>query len=437
MHIIDRRRDPGGKSHSNRQRFIRRARSLVRQAVKEASAGRSIKDAGKGGEITVPADGVHEPSFRKSSDGGLRERVLPGNQDFIEGDRIPRPEGGGGRGSDASDSGDGQDEYSFVLSRDEFLELFLEDLELPDMAKREVLGVEETIPQRAGFQSSGSPSQLSIERTMRNSLSRRIALKRPRDEDIAKVEAEIEGLKEAGADPSALKAAEDKLARMKRRMRLVPYLDPLDVRFRRYESVPQPIARAVMFCLMDVSGSMDQHMKDLAKRFYSLLYLFLQSRYKRVEVVFIRHTHEAREVDEDTFFYSRETGGTIVSTALDEMNDIVRERFPPSQWNIYAAQASDGDNLPSDNPRTLGMLEQVILPVSQYYAYLEVGHGEDGGRFRMSGDEPTGLWRAYKTLEQPGGHFAMRKVTDRRDIFPVFRDLFKKREGAGVGEGAS
>ncbi len=433
MHIIDRRRDPGGKSHSNRQRFIKRARSLVRQAVKDASAGRSIKDAGKGGEISVPADGVQEPSFRKSSHGGVRERILPGNKDFIEGDRIARPEGGGGNGSQASDGGEGEDEYTFVLSQEEFLELFLEDLELPDLAKREVMGLEEPIPRRAGFQSTGSPSQLSIERTMRNSLSRRIALKRPRDADISAAEAELDELKRDDASAARLKAAEDKLARMKRRMKLVPYLDPLDVRFRRHEMVPQPIARAVMFCLMDVSGSMDQHMKDLAKRFYSLLYLFLQSRYERVEVVFIRHTHEAREVDEDTFFYSRETGGTIVSTALEQMNDIVRERFPPSEWNIYAAQASDGDNLPSDNPRTLGMLEETIIPNCQYYAYLEVGHGEDGGRFRMSGDEPTGLWRAYKTLEQPGGAFAMRRVTDRRDIFPVFRDLFKKREDLTEG----
>ena len=405
----------------------------MRQAVREASAERSIKDADKGGEITVPADGVQEPSFRRSGEGGYRERVLPGNQDFIEGDRIPRPDGGGGRGSDASDSGEGEDEYTFALSREEFLELFLEDLELPDMAKRQVMGVEESIPQRAGFQSSGSPSQLSIERTMRNALSRRIALKRPRPEDLKGAREELDALEARGAPDEEVEAAQAKLDNLRRKMKLVPYLDPLDVRFRRYESVPQPIARAVMFCLMDVSGSMDQHMKDLAKRFYSLLYLFLKTRYDRVEVVFIRHTHLAKEVDEETFFYSRETGGTVVSTALDEMLAIVKTRYPADQWNIYAAQASDGDNLPSDNMRTLSMLDSVILPLCQFYAYLEVGHGEDGGRFRLSGDDVTGLWRAYQHLIKPDGVMAMRKVTDRRDIFPVFRDLFKKREGAAKG----
>ena len=116
------------------------------------------------------------------------------------------------------------------------------------------------------------------------------------------------------------------------------------MRYRRFEPQPKPVAQAVMFCLMDVSGSMTEHMKDLAKRFFALLYLFLKRRYKHVDIVFIRHTHEAREVDEETFFYSPETGGTVVSTALEEMARIVDDRYPPDDWNIYAAQASDGDN---------------------------------------------------------------------------------------------
>ena len=433
MHIIDRRRDPGGKSLTNRQRFIRRARSLVREAVKEASAGRSIREIGKGGDITVPGRGVHEPTFRKSSEGGVRERVLPGNKEFIEGDRIPRPKGGNGGGSQASEGGEGQDEYTFALSNDEFLELFLEDLELPDMAKREVMGLDEEIPQRAGFQSSGSPSALAIGRTMRNSMSRRIALRRPRPEEVEAAEHELKKQRAREAPEADVQKLEERIARLKRRMKVVPFIDPLDVRYRRFEGVPQPVARAVMFCLMDVSGSMDEHMKDLAKRFYSLLYLFLRSRYSRVEVVFIRHTHEAKEVDEETFFYSRESGGTIVSTALQEMLEVQKERFPADQWNIYAAQASDGDNLPSDNSRTAEILQTAILPLCQYYAYIEVG-SEDDMRFRLSGEEETGLWRLYHRIVSAGENMVMRKVKDRKQIFPVFRDLFKKREDASAGD---
>ncbi len=434
MHIIDRRRE-GGKSLTNRQRFLKRSKKLVKKAVKEAASGRSIKDTGKGGDVVIPADGVHEPSLRKGRFGGRRERVLPGNKEYLEGDRIERPEDGEGGGSKASDVGEGQDDFTFNLSSEEFMELFLEDLELPDLAKRQVMGVEDVIPERAGFQSSGPPTSIAIGRTMRNSMSRRIALKRPREGEIEMAEKALAKLKVDDAPSAKIKTAQDKIDTLKRRKKFIPFIDPIDVKYRRFEGVPQPVARAVMFCLMDVSGSMDKHMKDLAKRFYSLLYLFLQTRYSRVEVVFIRHTHEAKEVDEQTFFYSRESGGTIVSTALEEMLEVVRDRFPADQWNIYAAQASDGDNLPSDNLKTVSMLQDVILPLCQYYAYLEVGNDEQQ-RFRMSGDEETGLWRAYHHLVASGGDVAMRKVKHRREIFPVFADLFKKREAASEAASA-
>ncbi len=425
MNIIDRRRDPGGKSLANRQRFIRRARALVRRAVREASAKRSIKDVEQGGDIVVPADGVREPTLRRGSQGGKREYVLPGNKKYVQGDTIPRPDEEGG-GSGASDSGEGEDDFRFVLSNDEFLDLFLEDLELPDLAKRQVLGVEETQPVRAGYRSSGPPATLSVSRTMRNSLSRRTALKRPRPEEIAALEAEIARLDDEGGHDEKVAALREELARKMRRMTLVPFIDPIDVRYRRYDQVPKPVARAVMFCLMDVSGSMDEHMKDLAKRFYSLLYLFLKRRYKRVDVVFIRHTHEAKEVDEETFFHSRESGGTVVSTALEEMAKIVHDRYPANQWNIYGAQASDGDNLPMDNASTINLLKTVILPMCQYYAYLEVGHAKDDG-----GGEASSLWKAYEQVAGGEPTLAMRKVSHRRDIFPVFRELFAK-DGAAT-----
>lgn len=420
MNIIDRRRDPGGKSLANRQRFIRRARALVRQAVREASAKRSIKDVEKGGDIVVPADGVREPVFRRSGEGGKREYVRPGNKKYVKGDTIPRPDEEGG-GSSASADGEGEDDFRFALSDEEFLDLFLEDLELPDLAKKQVLGIEETQPVRAGYRSSGSPATLSVSRTMRNSLSRRTALRRPNPDELAALENEIAKLDAEGGQEEKAAALRAELEHKRRRMKLVPFIDPLDVRYRRYEQVPKPVARAVMFCLMDVSGSMDEHMKDLAKRFYSLLYLFLKRRYKRVEVVFIRHTHEAKEVDEETFFHSRESGGTVVSTALEEMARVVHDRYPATQWNIYAAQASDGDNLPMDNPTTINLLKTSILPLCQYYAYLEVGHARDDG-----GGEPTSLWKAYELVAGSTEHMAMRKVGHRRDIYPVFRELFAK-----------
>jgi uncharacterized sporulation protein YeaH/YhbH (DUF444 family) len=301
VHIIDRRLNPGGKSFANRQRFLRRARAQVRKAVREASSTRSIKDAGKGGEVSIPAGGVHEPSLRRSSQGGVRDYLLPGNKKYIEGDGIPRPEQGGGQGSKASDSGEGEDEFRFALSDEEYLDLYLEDLELPDLAKRQVTGATSVLYRQAGYSTSGPPSRLSVPRTLRHSMSRRIALKRPKNDEIVALREQIEKLEREGGQFDELVKLRAELEALLLRTKRIPYIDPVDVRFRRLETTPKPIARAVMFCLMDVSGSMNEHMKDLAKRFYSLLYLFLNRRYEHVDVVFIRHTHEASEVDEQTF----------------------------------------------------------------------------------------------------------------------------------------
>jgi uncharacterized sporulation protein YeaH/YhbH (DUF444 family) len=430
MHIVDRRLNPGGKSLANRQRFMRRAKSLIRKAVHESSANRSIKDADKGGEVSLPVHGVHEPSFRRGSTGGIRDHLLPGNKDYAEGDLIPRPQGGGGgRGSEGSPDGDGQDDFRFALSHDEFIDLFLEDLELPDLAKRRVTDTENLSWHRAGYSVSGSPANLALNRTIRNSLSRRVALRRPKADEITRIREEIEELEESGDQDLRLTELREQLSRALRRTSTIPYIDPLDVRYRRFESVPKPVAQAVMFCLMDVSGSMTEHMKDLAKRFYILLYIFLKRRYKHVDVVFIRHTHQAAEVDEDTFFHSPETGGTVVSTALEEMLRVVSERYSPSDWNIYAAQASDGDNTSSDNDKAAALLTGSVLPLCQYYAYLEVGREGESfppGFVRRESD----LWQTYSLIVRGGAPMAMRKVNHRRDIYPVFRELFARKVGA-------
>ena len=425
MHIVDRRLNPGGKSLANRQRFIRRARSMIKKSVHEASGGRSIKDADSGGELVLPSQGVREPSFRRSSSGGVRDYLLPGNKQYTVGDEIPRPEGGGGgSGNEGSQDGEGEDEFRFALSRDEFVDLFLDDLELPDLAKRRVANTESVSYERAGYSVSGNPTNLALLRTVRNSLSRRIALHRPKPEELQALRDEIDALQPG----ERRKALEDELTRKEKRTLLIPFIDPLDVRYKRFDAVPKPVAQAVMFCLMDVSGSMTEHMKDLAKRFYILLYIFLKRRYKNVELVFIRHTHTASEVDEDTFFHSPETGGTVVSTALDEMQRVIADRFDPSAWNIYAAQASDGDNTASDNERTANLLMNKILPCCQYYAYLEVGRDIEHfppGFIRRDSD----LWQTYETVVASGAPLAMRKVGHRRDIYPVFRDLFSRKVG--------
>src|SRR6201996_4429635 len=415
MHIVDRRLNPGSKSLENRQRFLRRAKALVKGAVKKSSEGRDIKDVLEGGEVSIPLDGMDEPRFRR--EGGTRDMVLPGNKKFIEGDMLPRSGEGRGKASDPGE-GDSEDAFRFVLSRDEFVDLFLDDLELPDLAKRKLADIESAGLARAGYTTSGPPAKISVSRTVQLALARRVALRRPRAETIADLEAEI-----ADSDEPRRSELMAELEALQAKMRRIPFIDPIDIRFRRFETVPKPVAQAVMFCLMDVSGSMSEHMKDLAKRFYMLLYVFLTRRYRHVEIVFIRHTDRAEEVDEQTFFYGPASGGTLVSSALQCMSDIVRTRFRPSDWNIYAAQASDGDNATSDSEAVARLLTGSILPASQFFAYLEVG--EAGGySFEMP---DSSLWSLYERLRGNGAPLSMRKVSDRAEIFPVFHDLFQRR----------
>lgn len=427
MHIVDRRLNPGGKSLPNRQRFLRRVKDVAQRAVRESAREKDIKNLGKDGRITVPGDGVREPRFSRQPGSGHQDYILPGNKTYVEGDRIERPPGGGGGGG-SGEGGDGgensEDAFHFVLTREEFLDLFLEDLELPDLAKRRLAIVETEGLRRAGYTVSGSPANLALSRTLRNSMSRRIALKRPKLEEVAALEAEIAEA-EAANDPR-LPDLQLKLLGLRERSKRIPYVDPIDLRFRRFEPYPKPIAQAVMFCLMDVSGSMTEHMKDLAKRFYILLHIFLTRRYKHVEIVFIRHTDRATEVDEETFFGSRETGGTLVSSALVEMKRIVTERYSPDDWNIYAAQASDGDNVSSDGPTSTELLRAHILPACQHFAYLEVGD-ENGPRAGFV-EHRTTLWRTYEALAKAGEPLAMRKVNHRRDIYPVFREVFGRKD---------
>jgi uncharacterized sporulation protein YeaH/YhbH (DUF444 family) len=415
MYIVDRRLNPGSKSLENRQRFLRRAKALVQGAVKKSSQDRDIKDVLEGGEVSIPLDGMNEPRFRR--EGGTRDMVLPGNKKFVEGDMLERPEEGRRKGSGAGE-GDSEDTFRFVLSRDEFVDLFLDDLELPDLAKRKLAEAESEGLRRAGYSTSGSPANISVSRTVRLALARRVALRRPRPEMIAQLEAEMADSDEArrielSAEADALRA----------KLRRIPFIDPIDIRYRRFETMPKPVAQAVMFCLMDVSGSMSEHMKDLAKRFYMLLYVFLKRRYLHVEIVFIRHTDRAEEVDEDTFFHGPASGGTLVSSALMAMHEIVRSRFRPADWNIYAAQASDGDNSYSDGDAASRLLTEMILPVSQFFAYLEVGEAGGG-----PSDMPdSALWSLYQRLRADGAPLSMRKVYERTEIFPVFHDLFQRR----------
>jgi len=418
--IIDRRLSGKNKSIGNRERFLRRYREQIGEAVRRAVSERNIRDLERGEDVTLPRHDVSEPVFGHG-EGGNREYVHPGNREYVKGDRIERPPGGGGSagGSQASDQGEGEDDFVFRLTKEEFMRVFFEDLALPHLVRTQLAEVPEWKSHRAGFTSDGNPSNLHVVRSMRGALARRIAMGGDTRKEVRELEAHLLHLQRSPRTDDALlqreiRETEAKIEELRRKGRHVPFLDPIDLRYRNRVRVPIPSAKAVMFCLMDVSGSMDEARKDMSKRFFMLLYLFLTRHYEKIELVFIRHHTQASEVTEDEFFHTTETGGTVVSSALKLMVDIVRARYPSNEWNIYGAQASDGDNWHQDSGQCREILAEQILPLVRYFAYVQVADAEQN------------LWEEYTQLLETHKQFAMRKATDAQDIYPVFRDLFKK-----------
>jgi uncharacterized sporulation protein YeaH/YhbH (DUF444 family) len=432
-HFIDRRLNPKGKSLGNRQRFLRRARAQIREAVQKSLKDAAVADIAKDRKVRISTKGTQEPRFRLDPrSGGVHDFVLPGNKEFIPGDKIKKPPSGdgSGRGKRASDFAEGDDDFEFTMRQEEILDIFFEDLELPNLVRTTLKETPNRTWKRAGITTSGSPTQINLIRTMRNAQGRRLALHRPKLKDVEALEAELDVLEREGEREDArakIVALKEQIAKAHSKRKWVGFIDPVDVRFNAFSEQPVPTSQAVMFCLMDVSGSMGEREKDLAKRFYMLLHLFLRRRYKRVDIVFIRHTHDAQEVDEQEFFYSRQSGGTIVSTALDKMLEIQKERYASADWNIYAAQASDGYTQSGDARRCVEMLGGDIMPLCQYYAYIEILDEREMEVF-ASDDSGAELWRAYRTVAGSWNNFATKRISKPADIFPVFRELFKKTE---------
>ena len=416
-YFIDRRLNGKNKSAVNRQRFLRRYKSQIKQSIAEAINKRSVTDVDSGESVSIPNSDINEPMFHQGR-GGLRHRVHPGNDHFVQNDRIERPQGGGGSGQgDASQDGEGEDEFSFQISKDEYLDLLFEDLALPNLKKNQHKQLTEFKTHRSGYTSNGVPANISVVRSLQNSLARRTAMTAGKKRELRELESTLSEVEIS--EPAQLLEEErlrKEIAELRAKIAKTPFIDTFDLRYRNYERRAEPSSQAVMFCLMDVSGSMDQATKDMAKRFYILLYLFLSRTYKNVDVVYIRHHTQAKEVDEQEFFYSQETGGTIVSSALKLMDEVIQERYDPAQWNIYAAQASDGDNWADDSPLCHQLLAQKILPMVRYYSYIEITR-----RAHQT------LWREYEVLQQKFGNFAMQHIREQEDIYPVFRELFHKQ----------
>ena len=424
--IIDRRKNAHGKSLPNREKFIERNKEQIKRKIRDSFSKRSIT-SDEGEDITINSDGIDEPNFNYDRKTGDWEWVLPGNKEYVPGDEIDKEKKGvgKGKGDEPSDKAGGEDSFTFSISKDEYLDILFEGLELPNLVKRSENAAVTHVRKRAGYSKEGSSSALDLSRTLKNSYGRRVALAFPLDKKIR----ELEELLDISTDKVEIEELKAEIEILKIRRTAVSYIDPVDVRYKRFDKQPVPNTRAVMFCIMDVSGSMDEEKKEISKRFFLLLYLFLQKKYKKVDVVFIRHTTVAEEVDEDTFFYDQLSGGTIVSSSYELTSKIIADRYDSSSWNVYACQASDGDNFYSDNAYALKGLKD-ILAYMQYYIYIEVkGAGEYiGGMYGVAKRDVTTLSGLFGGISDEFNQFLSIALDSIADVVPEFRKAFLKND---------
>ena len=414
--IVDRRKNPKGKSSDNRQRFLKRVEGQIKKALPEIVKGTNVKDLTTSSDkIKVPIKGISEPQFTYDKDSGDKKYVHPGNKEYVVGDKIEKPKGGGGKGNGRQGSNDPsvtEDEFTITISRDEFLDYFFSDLELPDMVKKHLNSIVDWKRKRAGYSSYGNPSRLNVVRSYKNSMARRMATNIFFDKKIKEIEDKL--LANPTDDERII--LEKELDRLKKMKLTVSFMEEVDLQYNNFETYPVPTTCAVMFCIMDISGSMGEKEKDISKRFFMLLYMFLTKQYQKIEIVFIRHHTEAKEVTEEEFFNSRESGGTMVHPALKLMDKIIKERYEQN-WNIYAAQASDGDVWnKTDADDCYKILNTELLNKIQYMVYIEVCRTSDGD-----------LWENYKLLSKNRNNFEVGKISEVSGIWKVFQDFFKKK----------
>jgi uncharacterized sporulation protein YeaH/YhbH (DUF444 family) len=422
--FIDRRLNPRDKTIKNRQKFLKRYKQQIKEAVKEIIDKSDVADV-ENNKVKVKVKNIHEPTFSIDRTTGNKSYVLPGNKKYIVGDTSRKPESGSGKakGSDPSAEGTSQDDFEFILTQEEFAQALFDELELPNLTKKKANSLTFDTPQRAGFKRQGTPSQLALVRSLKKAIGRRIGLRRPSLETVEAMQKAVDD----ETNPQKKAVLLEELEAMKARQNIVPWIDPFDIQYKNFESRPKQTAKAVMFCVMDISGSMGEREKNIAKRFFIRLHMFLKRKYQQIDVVFVSHHVDAKEVDENEFFHSQESGGTLVSPALALVNDTIKARYDVSDWNVYVAQVSDGDNHPVDEQDVHGEMEK-LLPKVQYFAYVEVVSQYSPVYDSIyAATRETELWLAYQHIKDSHPVLNCAKVLNQADIWNVFTKLFAKQ----------
>jgi sporulation protein YhbH len=373
------------RSAGDRARHRSKIRESIRENITDIIAEESIIGQDRGRVIKVPIRGIREYRFVY---GDNEPGVGQGEGDTAEGQVVGKARGEGDGDGDRAGDRPGVDYYETDVTLDELVEIMFEDLELPDLERKQLRQLDATrLSKRKGHRRVGIRSRLDKPRTVRERARRKLA---SRGRSSA-----------AGTAPR------------------FPYHDN-DLVYRHVTTDVRQESNAVVFCLMDTSGSMDTMKKYLARSFFFLLYQFICTKYQNVEIVFVAHHTEAREVSEEEFFHKGESGGTFISSAYGKTLDIIQDRYHPSLWNVYAFHCSDGDNFDSDNATALRTAQE-LTDICNLFGYGEIK--PLGSRYYESS-----MLNIFRRLE--AGNFHTVLIEQKSDVWPSFKAfLSKDRDG--------
>ena len=391
MSIFKEHKTSADRSASDRRRHKQKIEKAIREGVHHIVADESIIGQDGKKKIRIPVRGIKEFRFVYGENSKNKRVGNAQGKNIGRGQQIGTNKPEPGQGQKAG-SEQGVEYYDVEITLDELAAYLFDSLELPDLERKHIQKILEKKMQRHGYRSDGIRPRLDKKQSIKKKLKRKAAAKRVGTHD------------------------EDEDERF-------PF-HKNDLRYRHIRPVIKETSSAVIFFIMDISGSMGQQKKFLARSFFFLLYQFIRYRYESVDLVFIAHDTQAYEVSEQQFFTRGQGGGTIVSSALEMVLEVIEKRYNPEAWNIYAFHCSDGDNWPSDMDKSIHLSER-IRDLSQMYCYSQIVPEEDSVRW-VRDDEST-LAGAYIPLERP--NFKIVKIQKNSDIWPAFKTLFGGKLG--------
>jgi uncharacterized protein len=395
--------DSGGKDRSAEDK--RRHKELIEESIKKnignIIAEESIIGQSNNRKIKIPIRGIKEYQFiyGKSTHGSGS-----GDGDEKRGDVIgEEAEGDNGLGGGAGNQ-EGEDIYETEITIDELIGYLFEDLKLPDIDKKKLSELEcEKSFRNLGYQNKGIPPRLAKRRSVVEKIKRKQAFIRCKD------------LLQSSESGNESVTGDGSLSRIEQEIQRFPFVED-DLRYHRIKETRKKDFNAVVICIMDVSGSMDQTKKYMARSFYFLLYQFLRLKYSNVEVVFVAHTTTAREVSEMEFFHKGESGGTYISSGYEKALEIIEQRYNPENWNIYAFHCSDGDNWTEDNKKAVKFAQKLCETCNLF------GYGEIVPGYFVSGSTIKSEFRN----SVKGSNFVIVTMSKKEDIIAGLKRLLEK-----------